>query len=91
MGVEFEGDVELKGVDGTTGGTIGEHFGLHIGIGFGIGTGFGVQAGRALPLHVTQQFWVIRLFLNNHDASKNAPKNIPGTKRTALLIASPRR
>lgn len=81
MGVEFEEGVE------------GEHFGLHIGtgVGVGVGVGFGVHAGGALPLHVTQQFWVIRLFRNNHDASKNAPKNIPGTKRTALLIASPRR
>ena len=90
MGVEFEEGVELLGVEG-------EHFGLHIGtgvgvgVGVGVGLGFGVHDGGALPLHVTQQFWLIRLFRNNHDASKNAPKNIPGTKRTALLIASPRR
>jgi hypothetical protein len=86
VGVEFEEGVELIGVEG-------EHFGLHIGVGIGVGTGtgFGAHAGGALPLHVTQQFWLIRLFLNNHDASKNAPKNIPGTKRIALLIASPRR
>jgi hypothetical protein len=79
VGVEFEEGVE------------GGHFGLHIGTGVGVGVGFGAHAGGALPLHVTQQFWVIRLFRNNHDASKNAAKNIPGTKRTALLIASPRR
>ncbi len=84
VGVEFEEGVELLGVEG-------EHFGLHIGVGVGVGVGFGVHAGGALPLHVTQQFWVRRLFRNNHDASKNAAKNIPGTKRIALLIASPRR
>ena len=87
-GVMLEGaGVILEGVEGTIGGNTGGHFGLHV----GVGAGFGAQGGILLPLHVTQQFCVIRLFRNNHDASKNAAKNIPGTKRIALLIASPRR
>ena len=77
MGLEFGTGVTHFGTGVTGAGTIF------------IGVEVGVQLGGEYPAHVTQHFWSSKFLRKSHDARRNAKRKIPGTKRTALVIASP--